>query len=61
MLLAKGLNRAGADKKALRWVLENLDTIELISGVYRLDKNDHYGLRPESFIITGLIEGNLVR
>ncbi|QIJ72233.1 ABC transporter substrate-binding protein [Thermosulfuriphilus ammonigenes] len=61
MLLAKGLNRSGANKKALRWVLENLDTIELISGTYRLDRNDHYGLRPESFIITGLIEGNLVR
>ncbi|WP_456431946.1 ABC transporter substrate-binding protein [Thermosulfuriphilus sp.] len=60
MLLAMALKRSGNDRQTLRWVLENLGTVDLISGTYHYLKTDHYHLDPKSFIITGLIEGNLV-
>lgn len=57
LLVAKGLETAGADRGKLRDALEKLRGIAGVTGVYNMSREDHNGLTAADLLI-GRVKGN---
>lgn len=58
MMLAKALEKAGADRAKVRNALEQTKNYVGVSGVFNMSPEDHNGLTPEAFVMVKIEKGD---